>query len=132
MSHSICVIDDDHIYRLIIKKVIEHSGLFGSEYYYTNAVDALEHLKIPGVVLPSLILLDINMPVMDGWQFLENLIEARPNLKDETKIFIVTSSIARSDMLKANSYKEVNGFVSKPVSVSKLKELASDFLKSDE
>ncbi len=64
------------------------------------------------------------MPQMDGWQFLDSLIFHRPNFHLETIIYIVTSSIAHSDRDKAKSYKEVSGFLSKPLSVEKLKQVA--------
>ena len=84
---------------------------------------ALADFKDPEVMLPEMILLDINMPQMDGWQFLEGLLAIRPNFNNETIIYVVTSSIAHSDREKANSIEEVSGFLSKPLSVEHLKKL---------
>ena len=93
---------------------------------YVNIVSTYD----PTMTLPlyrehkcDLILLDINMPQMDGWEFIAQLSSCRPNLKNETKIYIVTSSIATADKLKAASFDEISGFLSKPVSVQKLKEI---------
>jgi len=124
MKKEICVIDDDKIYQLIIKKVIERTEEFDLMCFYNDAIEAFEEFKNLEKELPEIILLDINMPQMDGWQFLESLIPCRPNLYKETIIYIVTSSIAHSDRDKAESYKEVSGFLSKPLSVEKLKEIA--------
>jgi CheY-like chemotaxis protein len=121
---SICVIDDDEIYQLIIKKVIDRTGLFAVKTCYLSAGEALEMFSLPAIPLPDMILLDINMPGMDGWQFIENLSKSRPGFMHETKIYIVTSSIANSDRVKADSYKEISGFMSKPVSVERLKAIA--------
>lgn len=124
MKRDICVIDDDLIYQLIIGKVIDRTGEFDSVCFCNDAIDAIEKFKSPETILPSIILLDINMPQMDGWQFLDRLAVLRPNFINETVIYVVTSSIALSDREKALSYEEVDGFISKPLSVEKLKEIA--------
>jgi CheY-like chemotaxis protein len=129
MKESICVIDDDQIYQLIIKKVVEHTGDFDSICFYNDGIEAFEDFKSPEKSLPEIILLDINMPKMDGWQFLDNLKLHRPNFHQKTIVYIVTSSIAHSDRDKAKSYKEVSGFLSKPLSVEKLKEIADKHRK---
>tara|TARA_R100000935_G_C2822886_1_gene160683 strand:+ start:849 stop:1232 length:384 start_codon:yes stop_codon:yes gene_type:complete len=120
---SICVIDDDMIYQMIIKKIIERTHQFETIQFYKDGIYALEYFNDPNVVLPDLILLDINMPQMDGWQFLQNIIKYRPTFKDETVIYIVTSSIAHSDQEKAKSFSEISGFLSKPVNVDSLKKI---------
>ena len=123
MMKNICVIDDDQIYQIIIKKIIFKAGNFEKVQCYENGFNALSDFKDPSVPLPHLILLDINMPGMDGWEFLSNLKEHRPNLCNETTIYMVTSSIAFSDRDKALALPEVSGFISKPLSVEKLREI---------
>ena len=129
MRESICVIDDDQIYQLIIKKVVERTEEFESVCFYSDGLDACEDFKSPKYELPEIILLDINMPQMDGWQFLDCLISSKPDFDKETAIYIVSSSIAYSDRTKAESYTQVSGFLSKPLSVEKLKEIASKHRK---
>jgi len=97
MKNTICVIDDDVIYQKIIRKLIARANIFQKTYFYMSARDAQNDLMNAELDLPSVILLDINMPIMDGWQFLDYLENTYPYLYDETKIFIVTSSIAYSD-----------------------------------
>lgn len=123
MKKEICVIDDDMIYQMIIKKMINRTELFNKIIVFGDAVKALEYFKDVEVKLPDLILLDINMPEIDGWQFLKELKKQRPQFASETRIYIVTSSIASSDKSKAKSIPEISGFLSKPVSIQKLKEL---------
>ena len=123
MMKNICVIDDDQIYQIIIKKIIFKAGNFEKVYCYENGCTALSDFKDPGVPLPHLILLDINMPQMDGWEFLTNLKESRPNLLRETTIYMVTSSIALSDRNNALALPEISGFISKPITVEKLREI---------
>jgi CheY-like chemotaxis protein len=73
--------------------------------------------------MPDLILLDINMPVMDGWQFIESFLVMKPQIQKEITIYVVSSSIAPSDKDKAYSYTAIAGFISKPLDVETLQKL---------
>jgi len=125
MRKSICIVDDDEIYQKIIKKLITRADVFDDAVFYTGAKEVLHDLINSNIELPSVILLDINMPIMDGWQFLENLENSFPSLYDSTEIYMVTSSIAYSDREKVEEYPRLSGFLSKPMSVEKLKEIGS-------
>lgn len=128
MKNSIYVIDDDEIYQKIIKKLILRADVFTEASFYSNAKKALKDLLSLNAELPRVILLDINMPVMDGWQFLEQLEDLIPDLFKSTKVFIVSSSIAYSDKEKINEFPMLSGFLCKPLSVEKIKEIG-DFVK---
>ncbi|MDX1543430.1 MAG: response regulator [Christiangramia sp.] len=123
MRNDICVIDDDEIYQRIIRKLISRARVFEKAFFYMNAVDALEDLKNPETSLPRVILLDINMPAMDGWQFIELLQNSYPSLFEKCDIYIVTSSISYSDKVKMEEYPGLAGFLSKPINVGKLVEI---------
>jgi len=125
MRRSICIIDDDEIYQKIIKKLIARADVFDDAVFYTSAKEVLHDLMNSIIELPSVILLDINMPIMDGWQFLENLEKSSTSLYENTEIYMVTSSIAYSDREKVEEYPKLSGFLSKPMSVEKLKEIGS-------
>lgn len=123
MIKSICIIDDDEIYQMIIKRLISKAKIFESISYFMCATEAFEYFEKDSDNLPSVILLDINMPIMDGWQFLSELENTYPLLYDKTQVYIVTSSIAYSDKDKIQEFPRVSGFLSKPLSVEKLREI---------
>ncbi|CAL65138.1 response regulator [Christiangramia forsetii] len=125
MRNAICVIDDDEIYQKIIKKLISRANVFEEAYFYASGKEAIDDFLDLKTNLPSIILLDINMPIMDGWQFLDRLEKLYPLLYENTKVFIVTSSIAYSDKEKMMEFPGVSGFLSKPLNIEKLKEIGS-------
>ncbi|MGX7666212.1 response regulator [Flavobacterium pedocola] len=120
---TICIIDDDPIYQLVTKKMIDKSGLFHDVYSFTNALDAIHHFK-ENENLPDAILLDIEMPQMDAWDFLDELITVQPSFQNQKIIYIVSSSIASEDKQKAEHYNCVKNFLSKPVNLEKLQTIA--------
>lgn len=79
--------------------------------------------------LPDVILLDLNMPIMDGWQFLDELVKI-PNA-ERIPIYIVSSSVDRRDIDKAKTYKIVNNYIIKPFSVAKIKDLIEELTKTN-
>jgi CheY-like chemotaxis protein len=73
--------------------------------------------------LPDYILLDINMPIMNGWEFLDEYKRLNLDPLGKSKIFIISSSVFSNDINKARSYPLVKDFISKPLNVEKIKEL---------
>lgn len=128
-----CIIDDDDMYISLITKVIDVRKLSKNLLIFKNGKEALDyflstlkHLDNKGV--PQVILLDLNMPVMDGWQFLSELSKYDfPGLKDTT-LYIVSSSINPIDMERSKAISLVKDFLVKPVTPS---QLADVFLISE-
>lgn len=112
------IIDDDSIFVFVLKKLLEKHKDFGKVVDFKNGMEALETLLAKDAELPSIILLDLNMPLIDGWQFLEKL-EDYPQ-KDQLNVFILSSSIDVNDLDKSKKYSVVKDFVSKPVNHEKL------------
>lgn len=120
------IIDDDSIYVFGLKKLIEIHDFCDNIYSFNNGEAALESLKEimhTPEKLPDVILLDINMPVMDGWQFMDEFIKLKPELAKDITIYMVSSSIHSSDIDKADSYSDVSGYIVKPVSLDDLKKI---------
>jgi len=111
------IIDDDQIYQLVMKRTLEQSGMVKSILQFYDGEQAINFFKDNQSVdaLPQLILLDINMPYMNGWQFLDEF--AKIDFRHEYKlsIFVVTSSSTKEDMNRARQYSLVTGYYVKPV-----------------
>ncbi len=87
-----------------------------------HSITLLLYCEVPSEsAIPDVILLDINMPILDGWQFLDGIITIKVIKK--ITIFIVTSSIDPRDKEKAKSYSNVKNFVVKPITQDKLNDL---------
>lgn len=97
---------------------------------YKNGKEAADNL-LPRLQLdmeyPDVILLDLNMPIMDGWQFLDEL--AKIPAAKTIPIYIVSSSVDSRDIKKAETYKMVNKYIVKPFSISKIQSLITELKK---
>lgn len=123
LKKRIYIIDDDPIYQLVTKKLIEKSDLFNDSMSFENGKKAMTYFEATKDI-PDIILLDIQMPEMDGWEFLDELLLIEKDLHKEATIYIASSSIANEDKLKAQSYDCVKDFLSKPMNLEKLKAIA--------
>jgi CheY-like chemotaxis protein len=120
---KIWVVDDDVIYQMLIDIIIKKSELFSRIYSFKNgkeAVDALQNSLKNGRDLPDYILLDINMPVMNGWEFMEAYGMINLKVAKAISIYIVSSSISDEDKNKSKTYPDILGYLSKPVSINDL------------
>jgi two-component system chemotaxis response regulator CheY len=116
---KVFIIDDDSIHQRIAQIMIEKHQLFDEYTSFLEAEKAVTFLrenKDNAGLLPDVILLDLNMPVVDGWDFLELFETFRYEVAKAIRIFIVTSSVDEKDILRAQNYSAVTGFISKPLS----------------
>lgn len=121
---NLLVIDDDDINIFIIKKIVARTGYVVDMLSKSNgqlAIDYLNEVIKNDKQLPHLILVDINMPLMNGWEFL--MAYEKLDLPENTRVYMLSSSVYENDIEKAKSYKTVNGFISKPLSLERLTEL---------
>lgn len=123
-NKTICIIEDDPNYLMLTKKMIEFTSLFQEILTYRNGKQAFEGLiewKTKGNTLPDIILLDINMPIWDAWDFLDEFSKIVTGW--DGIIYIITSSIDKVDEAKAQEYELVKGYLKKPVSFEKIIEI---------
>lgn len=122
------VVDDDPIQCFLIKKMLEEIDGFGQIESYPNGKIALDIIKDRNENqqnIPKVIFLDINMPVMDGWEFLNQL--RKENQLPNIPIFIITSSIDTRDFDKAKRMGDlVKGYIVKPADDKKLREVIKE------
>ena len=118
---KVYIIEDDSIAAFILKKEIERNGSFGEAYTFENGEIALQQLKKDNSNLPDIIFLDINMPIMDGWEFMDELVALKPDF--EVPIFMLSSSINPADMSKARDHHKIKGFYSKPITQEMLENI---------
>lgn len=126
---AIWIIDDDAIYQIIVNKIIQRSEMFSAVSSFKNgsiAIDALLEALDKNTTVPDIILLDINMPIMDGWEFMKEMGLIKPKFPKEIVVYIVSSSIAVEDKKKSKSYENILGYLSKPVTVNDLILIASN------
>lgn len=120
--NCILVVDDDEPTNFFTNMIIEESGLANHVKIVQSGPEALEYLiksesgDDPNYPSPDLIFLDINMPAMDGWEFLEEYKQMKKDA-DLNKVIIVmlTTSLFPEDRSKASQMKEISGFENKPL-----------------
>ena len=120
---NIGLVDDDEVYVFLTKKVIESTNLIDLIKVFKNGLQALNYLKEnfdKPDSLPEIILLDLSMPVMDGWQFLEEWVKMKPKIGKKITIYLCTSSISPVDILRAKEIAEVTDIIFKPITKEKL------------
>ena len=128
--YSVMLIDDNEIDNLINQKMIEAASITEHIYTHTGARSAIEFLKniekledISLQILPDVIFLDIDMPLMDGFQFLDEFEKLQEVTKNKCKIVMLTSSINPQDVNKSKEYAYVKKYINKPLSQENLEKL---------
>jgi CheY-like chemotaxis protein len=123
---NLALVDDDEIFIYLTKNIIEETKLVDLIKVFKNGLDAITFLKENSndiERLPEVILLDLSMPVMDGWQFLEEYIKLKPKIGKKITIYLVTSSITPADIQKAKNITTVTDYIIKPVTKERLIDL---------
>ncbi|MFX0556290.1 response regulator [Maribacter sp. CXY002] len=120
---SCCIIDDDEFFSFNTKKLMKENGFCDNILQYTDgqkAIDGLIGLLIENIPLPEVILLDLNMPNKNGWEFLEEFSGIPMNQRLGVKIYIVSSFVSPDNLAKAKTYDMVEQYIMKPFTVTSL------------
>lgn len=116
---KVLIVDDDHVILMIHKLKVMKSGVDLEPLEFLNGQTALEYIKENNKEkYLFIVLLDINMPVMNGWEFLDSI--QKLNLKCQIKVAMVTSSVDHADRKKAKKYNEIFSYITKPVNDKEL------------
>jgi len=120
-----CIIDDDKIYAFGVKKIIDKHQLSNSILIFENGEEALNNLRdlhTAGNSLPDIILLDIDMPKMNGWEFLSEFQHLRSEVDKKIDIFVISSKVdeMNADIYKYEWNEKVSDYISKPIKAEDL------------
>lgn len=121
---KIFIVDDDPIHQRIAQIMIKTHRIYDEFVSFDDAQSALTYLAEHASAsqeLPDVILLDLNMPQLDGWGFLDQFNPIAQRLNKKVRIFIVSSSVDEKDISRSRVYPYVHGFISKPLSPAILK-----------
>jgi CheY-like chemotaxis protein len=128
----VVLIDDDEVNNFVCESIIRNENFAEEVISFQGAEEALDFLKssvsLNGQHFPDLIFLDINMPGMDGWNFIEEFRKLPEQATQKCSLFMLSSAVDRKDIQCARSHKEVKEFFSKPLSPEILEFIREEFL----
>lgn len=129
---KVVLIDDDQVNNFVCESIIKSEKFADEVTSFEYAEDALEYLKHIATQqpeeFPDLIFLDINMPGMDGWSFIEEYKLLPEEATRHCCLFMLSSAVDRKDIICAKSYKEIRDFFSKPLSPEILSFIKEEFI----
>ncbi|MBC7424950.1 MAG: response regulator [Bacteroidia bacterium] len=114
---TVCIIDDDKIHQYTTTMLLEKNKVRKNIINFSDgqqAIDFMLNHKDDSQKLPNVILLDINMPVMDGWQFMEAFRKLKSKLRKKISIYMVSSSNDPADTSRAKKINEIADYLVKP------------------
>jgi len=125
---NIFLVDDDHIYQFTAKKTLEAMGMGDQVSIFMDGESAIRFIKEninDPAALPDIIFLDINMPIMDGWQFVEEFQQL--NAGKPIALYMVSSSVDTADLKRSKEFTIINDYIIKPVGRSRFEELLGSY-----
>lgn len=116
-----CLIDDDSVHAFVVGKMLQKTPNCKELLTFADGSLALNYLTNAATdpdKIPDVIFLDIKMPVMDGWSFLEEFTKIKDTLPKRVKIYMVSSSNNPWDIAKAKTYTEITDYITKPITIN--------------
>ncbi|MCB0700814.1 MAG: response regulator [Chitinophagales bacterium] len=122
------VIDDSKLDCFIAEKIIKNTGRSENCNVFQQATDALEYIKTAQVNgLKTIVFVDIQMPVMNGFEFVESFEKLSDGQKESYCIYMLSSSINENDIAKVKGYSSVKHFLNKPLTNDTIKAVLEDY-----
>jgi CheY-like chemotaxis protein len=131
----IALVDDDRVYQFTTERMLQRIDQEIAFRWFRDGEEALSFLKthaLDAQSLPDVMILDINMPFMDGWQFLEAFRDLRQSMAKPIDIYMVSSSADERDQLRALATGDVADYLEKPITSDILRDLVSRYGRSDD
>lgn len=122
---SVLLVDDDIIYQFTARKTLEATGYADKILICSNGEEALQLIENAFEVndLPDIIFLDVNMPIMNGWEFLKAYSKISGRLKKSIQIYMVSSSVDEADISHSKEFDNVQDYIIKPILKDKFTEI---------
>jgi CheY-like chemotaxis protein len=126
------IVDDDEIFTYGFKKLTTKKGLFNEILHFRNGKEAIDFLKDPqnGQLLPDVLFVDINMPVMNGWEFNDAFEEIKSQLGKNITLYNISSSVDLDDIKRAKSNPIIADYLLKPIDEDYLADIARSLQNS--
>ncbi|GAA4032322.1 response regulator [Hymenobacter glaciei] len=121
------LIDDDSLAVYLTEQLLRAEGFSNCICTFRSAQEALDKLLGKKQRVPQIVFLDLNMPLMNGWQFLDALTPYEEALRGNCHIYILTSSLALKDLEKSKQYELVAGLIHKPLDGEEIRAIQSRF-----
>ncbi|WP_462264042.1 response regulator [Mucilaginibacter sp.] len=123
VNYKTCLlIDDNYIDNFVTRRILESSNFAEKVIVEQSAPDAIDSIR-DGVIEPDVIFLDLRMPMMNGFEFLQELDKLNFNKKNSVKIFMLSSSLDPTDVKRSSQNKYISQFIHKPLTQKILQEL---------
>lgn len=119
----ISIVDDDDIYRYSIMRTLKDLNVTKKILVFRDGEEAIDFMLDNlgnSQDLPDVIFLDINMPIMDGFEFMEEYVKIKPKVGKKITVYMISSSVNPVDLEKAKSISEISDYIVKPIEAEKL------------
>jgi CheY-like chemotaxis protein len=130
---NIGYVDDDVVFQILIKRLTKHFQSVNRIFQFYNGIDALDFLQKNREnpdLLPNILFVDINMPIMDGWEFIDEFIKIERDNPIPIKIFVCSSSESNKDMNKFKEYERLERYIVKPLTKLAMENILNELTNS--
>ncbi|MBC6999721.1 response regulator [Cytophaga sp. FL35] len=121
---NVCIIDDDDIYQYTMSAALESINSVNRIQVFLDGAEAMDFFldNISNTEeLPDVIFLDINMPIMDGFEFMEEYVKIKPKVGKQITIYMVSSSMDPKDIERSRKISEISDYIVKPIRETQLR-----------